>query len=198
MEIAVSRSMSHMLWNIGADRGQLLLLCRIRNEMKSLIWTVCTFTSNIPSMLVEGGIDRKKHFKQPLPLLWRVQRPVEETRQQVFGLPTWASNPRLPFKGRLPPLLNVLCVWCVFQDDKRTLRRSPSWHNVYLQNTACFMSNLYVNYSILISKRISSSLARIKMHFQAKKTISLKTAAALKMFFFFLYKSKPSREDMNF
>lgn len=59
MEIAVSRSMSHMLWNIGADRGQLLLLCRIRNEMKSLIWTVCTFTSNIPSMLVEGGIDRK-------------------------------------------------------------------------------------------------------------------------------------------
>lgn len=77
MEITVSRSMSHMPWNISADRGPLLWLCQICNENKWFMWTVLV---KLVLMLVERGIDRKTqhHFKQPLPLPLRVQLLVQE------------------------------------------------------------------------------------------------------------------------
>ena len=63
MEITVLRSMSHMLWNIGADRGLGSRgFCGMWNEIKK---DPCGLL-----MLTEGGGGTKSQtfFKQPLPL----------------------------------------------------------------------------------------------------------------------------------
>lgn len=63
VEITVSRSMSHMLWDIGADRGQLLWLCGKYNEIKWFMWTLCVFTSKKMSWCwLKEGLTEKKNM----------------------------------------------------------------------------------------------------------------------------------------
>ena len=110
MEITVSRSMSHMLWNTSVQTGA--SSCGFVGYGMKLKWFMWT-----PDVGWRrdwrGG---KKKIKQPLPLLLRVRRLVQANVSRLWARQTRVLNPRLPCEGQLarcPSLLNVLRAVCL-------------------------------------------------------------------------------------
>lgn len=108
MEITVSRTMSHMLWNIGADRGRLLRLCGICNEIKMIhVDSWCRLKEGLT-----GKEQKKNTFWVTTPSSVKSLQTCSNKRLQVVGSPTWVLNPRLPFEGRLNRCPFVECTVC--------------------------------------------------------------------------------------
>lgn len=118
VEITVLRSMSHMLWNIGADRGLGSRgFCGMWNEIKN---DPCGLL-----MLTEGGEEaqKAKHSLSNHSLFPSFVKSSPFSR-------SWARQHRLRASWPCFPLCCIHCVWCVFQDDVHSLWRSPSRQNV--------------------------------------------------------------------
>lgn len=178
MEIRVSKSMSHMLWNLSVHGGRFLVALQKRKYNDSCR-VFRTFTSKA-CFDVEGGINGNKINKTPLPLPLRVQCLLWENvgRLQACWHGCWRK-----------------CAWCVPVHD------TPAWwcKSFLAQRSTHFTFHVKnsVTSSILITKDSNRSLWfawESKCKFQATKNFHFKQQPHVKLFTLWI---KPATEDVN-
>lgn len=172
MEITVPRAVTHMLWNMSTDSGQLLWLCGICNEIQ---WVLI---SELSWCWLKGG---KKHNKQANCLLLKFSGLFKKASASCR-----LANICVPSRSSVHRTAGAPHLWwmCCVRYDEHTLWCSPSWQNVCSQHLTCFTSTLYVKCSMYDWR---PRLARIKRNLLAMKSVLFKQQRLL--FFFSFYES---------